>query len=1359
MFIGESQHLLPPKDDIRSIISISSYDNTVIATSDKSIYIYNKDKRLDKFSVKQIPTVVAYNELLAVGQLDGYIHIYKLQDKKVICNKFSSSQPITHLVLQNDLLFVTNENKIKYGNLKSNKASTLYQSNATVTAFDSDFIHCYIGQIDGTILKMTVNDNPSHQVFKKCTGEIQILKICGKNIIFANESNLFICNELGTVLYQSEFSSPITGLCLSHNSEFLAIATDSSISILSLISFNLSKLPINLQGINTICYESNSQALLIGTIDGICDRIELIIKSELYNSTYLINYHLSTFATITNVHDNTRTSCNMSSPIQYIEISNFSIICKSQNQLVFTNILSNTTHTIPWHRNSNDELFMFTKYTFILVDDQIFISLNNQILTSIHCNNLNPNFISIHNNLICYYHDSQILIKQLLGQQLFQMKVGDLKQLCFNGSLYIQFTNNDIYHVNMSSYSRSLLCNADYCAIYDDFLITMQSSSITIYKDTTMHTQLPVVGTITKISDNIIYTTHNQVEHQYVIGGTKASLKQQMIQHDTDGSGNAQLLLAEAIKSNDFLIASKLSFELGHLCQGYFYRQCHKEPKYALLALNFTQFVAQFPLDAAIALSMQYYQYDTLFHLKHNKLDVNKLPKDHLMLYYPYLSSEHLHLLSNHPKHQYQRILDFNISNKQQLLECAEALQNALLIPQACDLYLKLNKHELAISLYLKHSLYTLAIPLIKDNSVRYDVQHQYLQHLMRINDYSSAYELAKTLQNEIILFDCCLVLNKPISTTNTQLLGRYTQYLMDNGLFVRAASICAPFNPQLAISIYCDLSDFNSAVGVSMDVKYYENILKTLLDTNQFNKFINLHKLLKIVSRGYETLYENKQYKVLLSYCDANDKQMYIQKICATLTDPKEMEYYYLLIGDIKSIIMAYLQSKDYGSAMRIARNNKYKGQVAYLWVKEGEMPLEYSQIALEYAMGINDYETCLLLLPNHLNMAQVVYMRYGDELANQGKDQCVDFYLKCKSFEKIMVYYMKQHRVDDVIKIIKEHGIPKIAILREIEQMVKRGEYETVNDIGLKMNMVVDVVHVYMGCKLVDIGIGYCGKYVPEMVNTMQAKYGIQNNVKSPKMVRNSSGTVEMNDNTIKTLIMGKQVIKQEQMKQILQYLINTKNYSFNKVLMDKRLEYNKLYDYFDVLLLLNNREIMQNGKEMSFKINCSLLRYLNIIDVEMGIYDAGMSAMGFDDYLAFKLMNYYLDMCEGVEMRETTVQLEEIVQGTIKWPQMIKTTKQQRQEARDYVLKKSRDASVLVNNNKGYGCLKCKKLVQRHLLVCGNCKEVNKMCIVSGFGMINESCRCSTCQLGANKEDWNKYIKFRQCCPSCGSPETFK
>ena len=137
----------------------------------------------------------------------------------------------------------------------------------------------------------------------------------------------------------------------------------------------------------------------------------------------------------------------------------------------------------------------------------------------------------------------------------------------------------------------------------------------------------------------------------------------------------------------------------------------------------------------------------------------------------------------------------------------------------------------------------------------------------------------------------------------------------------------------------------------------------------------------------------------------------------------------------------------------------------------------------------------------------------------------------------------------------------------------------------------------------------------------------------------------------------------------------------------------------------------------------------------------------------------MNYYLDMCEGVEMREPTVQLEEIIPGTLKWPQVIKTTKLQRQEARDYVLKKSRDSSILVNNNKGYSCNKCKKMVMGHLLVCGNCKEVNKMCIVSGLGMMNESCKCSTCQLGADKGDWNKYIKYRQCCPSCGSPETFK
>lgn len=116
-------------------------------TTDRVVQLFdeNGDKK-DKFSTKPADAAGPKNFVvrgmafspdstkLAIGQSDNIVFVYKLGlewgDKKSICNKFLQHSPITALTWpsnrHNDLVFALSEGKVKVGQLKTNKAATLY---------------------------------------------------------------------------------------------------------------------------------------------------------------------------------------------------------------------------------------------------------------------------------------------------------------------------------------------------------------------------------------------------------------------------------------------------------------------------------------------------------------------------------------------------------------------------------------------------------------------------------------------------------------------------------------------------------------------------------------------------------------------------------------------------------------------------------------------------------------------------------------------------------------------------------------------------------------------------------------------------------------------------------------------------------------------------------------------------------------------------------------------------------------------------------------------------------------------------------------------------------------------------------
>eukprot|EP00667_Euglena_gracilis_P000220 EG_transcript_220 len=113
---------------------------------------------------------------LAIAQSDNIVFVYKLGlewgDKKSICNKFQQPCSVTCLVWphqhSNELVFGIVDGKVRIGNLKTNRAQTLYGADAPVVslACSPDGMGIVSGHLDGSIYRFYFDDGtgsaPSH---------------------------------------------------------------------------------------------------------------------------------------------------------------------------------------------------------------------------------------------------------------------------------------------------------------------------------------------------------------------------------------------------------------------------------------------------------------------------------------------------------------------------------------------------------------------------------------------------------------------------------------------------------------------------------------------------------------------------------------------------------------------------------------------------------------------------------------------------------------------------------------------------------------------------------------------------------------------------------------------------------------------------------------------------------------------------------------------------------------------------------------------------------------------------------------------------------------------------------------------
>lgn len=143
-----------------------------------------------------------------------------------------------------------------------------------------------------------------------------------------------------------------------------------------------------------------------------------------------------------------------------------------------------------------------------------------------------------------------------------------------------------------------------------------------------------------------------------------------------------------------------------------------------------------------------------------------------------------------------------------------------------------------------------------------------------------------------------------------------------------------------------------------------------------------------------------------------------------------------------------------------------------------------------------------------------------------------------------------------------------------------------------------------------------------------------------------------------------------------------------------------------------------------------------------------------------MTFVCWNRLLDLTEAIEEGDISMMENVDFQNTdvpfdIDLPRVpIESNKLE--QIRDWVLQTSLDQKVHQETDKR-DCEQCGTSIYDASLTCFNCKNTNEVCVVTGYPVLRNVVKCTSCFKCVNQQDWNKFVIAERMCPWCRSSQT--
>ncbi|KAI9178878.1 hypothetical protein H9P43_005540 [Blastocladiella emersonii ATCC 22665] len=432
-----------------------------IANADRVIVLFDETgERKDKFSTKAADPNAGKNYTvtglafspdstkLAVAQSDGGVFVYRLGlewgEKKSICNKFIQPVEVTALVWPKDqhgvLAFATADGKVKLGNLKTNKAATLYQADsyATCLAASMDGNGVASGHANGTLHQFLFDDGRGAPAQTK----LAMHPSCPTCIAWTNtaiavgdvdRTVTLYAPTTGRVMQQFEYGrdpaeGDVTAMASAPTGQSLLVG---SLNKLRVYNYSAGKqqwmevpaVPLtNFCAVTAMAWKPDGARVVLGSVTGALELFDCCLKKTRYKGMFEFTYVSPSQVLVKRLATGARILLKSAYGYEFTKINIFQdqfLVAYTEHTLCLGDLASCKLSEIQWQSAGNDRFhfaypgvcMMFHAGELLLIEYGV-----NDILGSCRTEFMSPHLLSVRLNerqsparAIAYLVDTQTI--------------------------------------------------------------------------------------------------------------------------------------------------------------------------------------------------------------------------------------------------------------------------------------------------------------------------------------------------------------------------------------------------------------------------------------------------------------------------------------------------------------------------------------------------------------------------------------------------------------------------------------------------------------------------------------------------------------------------------------------------------------------------------------------------------------------------------------------------------------------------------------------------------------------------------------------------------------------------------------
>ncbi|TPX62114.1 hypothetical protein PhCBS80983_g00643 [Powellomyces hirtus] len=412
-----------------------------VASADRTVQLFDETgERKDRFSTKpgDPKSSKSYyicglafspdSTKLAVAQSDNSVFVYRLGlewgEKKSIVNKLIQAAEITCLTWPreqpNALVFGMIDGKVRIGNLKTNKAATLYQTeNCVVSAASSTDGHAIItGHLDGAINRFFFDDGLSGAsqgkfAMHRCTPTVLAW---GESVVAAGSDRVVVFYDPeGRVMQEFDYSrdddeQDFTGAEFSPSGQSVVIGSYNRFHI-----YNYSaaagqweeappKIIENFYTISALSWKPDGSRLVAGNMCGAVELFDCCLRRSRYKGKFEFTYVSPSQVIVKRLSTGSRIVLKSHYGYEIQKVNIFRdqyLIANTPDTLLMGDLATCKLSEIPW-QGSGQEKFYFENTFVCMVFNAGELSLVeygvNEILGSCRTEHMSPHLISVRVN-------------------------------------------------------------------------------------------------------------------------------------------------------------------------------------------------------------------------------------------------------------------------------------------------------------------------------------------------------------------------------------------------------------------------------------------------------------------------------------------------------------------------------------------------------------------------------------------------------------------------------------------------------------------------------------------------------------------------------------------------------------------------------------------------------------------------------------------------------------------------------------------------------------------------------------------------------------------------------------------------